>query len=235
MSKKFIVSIGTVMVSVSLLVGCGTSSTNTSSTQVGSSESSNKKQNKSYSSDYSSLTTDEKNELLVEMINGKQSSEDILDLCIAMYPYDKEKANLDAVVSTFLAHGYDEADKIAKKVYEGDKDAYIGVMYALSMESSSQSSSATGNVSDIEIGDFVFKVDGNYDYVKGDVINNGSRTIRYMEIVAKYKDANGNVIDSDWTNCTDIDAGDSAYYEIMHKNVDGTKSVEVKINNVKFE
>lgn len=229
MSKKFIVAIGMVLVSVALLVGCGTSTTETAETTTQEANVTTKEDNEKYSN----LTEDEKNELLGNMINTKQSPEGMLEVCLLIYPDDEEKANMNAVISTFLAHGYDEADKLALKVYEGNEAAYIGVMSALSTTGEGVGQSASA--SDVEIGEFVFKKDGNYDYVKGDITNNSSRPIRYIEIVAKYKDANGKVLDSDWTNCTDIGAGDSAYYEIMHKYVDGTKSVEVKINDVRFE
>lgn len=236
MSKKIVMVLLTLFTSVSLLVGCGASVSDVENTTI--QEDKNKDMIETKKDvDYSNLTEDGKLEIIMEMINTKQSSDDIVDACLSMYTKE-ENADNKAVVSVFLAHGYDEADKVAQKIYEDDNNKYLAMMVTLSKmkeEVASSGDTSTNNATNVKIGDFVYKVDGNYDYVKGDITNNGNRKIKYIEVVAKYRDANGKVIDSDWTNCTDIDAGDSAYYEIMHKHIEGTKSVEVKVNDVKFE
>lgn len=63
--------------------------------------------------------------------------------------------------------------------------------------------------------DYYYK--GNYIYIKGRVSNNSSKDISYYEICVKFLDSNGTVLDTDWTNGTDLYAGDTQQFEVMHK------------------
>ncbi|WP_157882690.1 FxLYD domain-containing protein [Thermoclostridium stercorarium] len=60
-----------------------------------------------------------------------------------------------------------------------------------------------------------FELEGNYMYVRGSVENTGDKDISYYEIYAEYMDKDGKVIDSDWTNGTDVRVGAQQRFEIM--------------------
>lgn len=61
------------------------------------------------------------------------------------------------------------------------------------------------------------KVNGNYIYIDGFVTNDSAKYINYYEIGADFLDASGNIIDTDWTNGTDIAAHSSQEFSFMHK------------------
>jgi len=74
----------------------------------------------------------------------------------------------------------------------------------------------------------------NYSYIRGRVKNIGSTTIHYFEVVALYKDAYGEVLDTDNTNSgKDLRQGWSKEFEIMHRNNTEYKSVSVHVQNVR--
>ena len=47
---------------------------------------------------------------------------------------------------------------------------------------------------------FKYTVEGDYSYIRGSVKNTGDKSISYFEVVCKYYDAGGNVLDSEYTN-----------------------------------
>ena len=59
-----------------------------------------------------------------------------------------------------------------------------------------------------------------------------SRNYLYYEIGVKFLDRSGNVVDTDWTNGTDLDAGDSQRFEIMHKKDISYSNIRLYIKEV---
>ena len=72
------------------------------------------------------------------------------------------------------------------------------------------------------LSDWTTRTSRNYLYIEGTVKNTSSKDVRYYEIGVKFLDRSGNVVDTDWTNGTDLDAGDSQRFEIIRaKNLGG--------------
>ena len=86
---------------------------------------------------------------------------------------------------------------------------------------------------DIEIvSGWTWHTERNYSYIEGSVKNTSSKYISYYEIEAKYLDGNNNVVDTDWTNGTNLSPGDSQSFEIMHKYNGEYKYVRLEIRKV---
>ena len=74
----------------------------------------------------------------------------------------------------------------------------------------------------------------NYSDVLITVKNNSEKDIRYIQVNIYYKDYNGTIIKSDWTNDNSIiKPGASQTLECMSKR-DGWKNVECEIESIKF-
>lgn len=71
--------------------------------------------------------------------------------------------------------------------------------------------------------DWDYHYEGNYIYIEGSVSNNSSKNIDYYEIGVKFLDSNGSVLDTDWTNGTDLYPGDTQQFELMHKSLKFSK------------
>lgn len=79
-----------------------------------------------------------------------------------------------------------------------------------------------------------FETERSYSYVRGSVKNTGTTPIKYFKVVAKYKDSNGNVLDSDYTNSNEtILPGEQKQFEIMHKDNDKFASASLSIEEVR--
>jgi hypothetical protein len=66
--------------------------------------------------------------------------------------------------------------------------------------------------------DHNIKIQGDYAYVTGSVKNTGNIDIQYFEVVCKFTDENGKVLDSDYTNSSlKLGKGETRKFEIMHK------------------
>jgi len=73
----------------------------------------------------------------------------------------------------------------------------------------------------------------DYSYIRGRVKNTGDTIIRYFEVVAVYKDAKGNILDTDYTNSGEIlRPGWSKEFEIMHRDRKEYKKVSIYVQNV---
>ena len=73
----------------------------------------------------------------------------------------------------------------------------------------------------MKVKDVKIKRDGNWVYCTGSVQNTGTYQIKYVKVRAGFKDAKGNVIDSDWTYAVDSDwlnPGESKSFEMMIKD-----------------
>lgn len=91
----------------------------------------------------------------------------------------------------------------------------------------------TPAVSDLSISsNWTTRTSGNYIYIEGTVQNNSSKDARYYEIGVKFLDRNGKVVDTDWTNGTDLDAGDSQRFEVMHKKDFSYTDIQLYIKEV---
>mgnify|MGYP006934530153 FL=1 len=82
------------------------------------------------------------------------------------------------------------------------------------------------------LSDWTTRTSRNYLYIEGTVKNNSSKDVRYYEIGVKFLDRSGNVVDTDWTNGTDLDAGDSQRFEIMHKKDISYSNIRLYIKEV---
>ena len=80
--------------------------------------------------------------------------------------------------------------------------------------------------------DWRFYTKGDYAYVEGYVTNLGNNEINYFEVTAEFLDASGRVVDSDWTNGTDVSPGSSKSFKIMHRKNYGVSKVRVKVTEV---
>ena len=77
--------------------------------------------------------------------------------------------------------------------------------------------------------------DTGFDYVRGSVQNVGNRPIGYMEIHAEYKDKNGKVVDTAYTNIGEvIKPGNQKKFEIMHKSDVNEKEVRIYTKDVRY-
>ena len=82
------------------------------------------------------------------------------------------------------------------------------------------------------LSDWTTRTSRNYLYIEGTVKNTSSKDVRYYEIGVKFLDRSGNVVDTDWTNGTDLDAGDSQRFEIMHKKDISYSNIRLYIKEV---
>lgn len=74
----------------------------------------------------------------------------------------------------------------------------------------------------------------SYSYIRGTVKNMGDTVINYFEVVALYKDAEGNVLDTDYTNSGEtLRPGWSKEFEIMHRVRREYKKVSIYVQNVR--
>ena len=75
-------------------------------------------------------------------------------------------------------------------------------------------------------------IKGNYVYIEGTVKNTSKKQIRYYEIGVRFYNSSGSVVDTDWTNGSDIAPGDSQKFEIMHKNDESFTNVKLYVKEV---
>jgi hypothetical protein len=73
----------------------------------------------------------------------------------------------------------------------------------------------------------------NHIYIEGFVKNNGSINIRYFKIHIDYLDASGNVIDSGFTNGSDVAPNTSKRFNTMHRWDDRIVDVRLRIDEVR--
>ncbi len=77
-----------------------------------------------------------------------------------------------------------------------------------------------------------FYTEGDYVYVEGHVTNLGDNEINYFEITAEFLDSSGRVLDTDWTNGTNVSPGASKSFKIMCKKPYGLSKAQVKVTDV---
>lgn len=68
------------------------------------------------------------------------------------------------------------------------------------------------------LSDHQYFLKGGYIYIEGSVKNTGESTISYFEVVCKFYDDDGQVLDSTYTNDgLDLEPGEMRKFEIRHK------------------
>ncbi len=81
---------------------------------------------------------------------------------------------------------------------------------------------------------WVWEKDGAYTYIQGSVKNSGDEPIYYYRINAEYKDEDGQVLDTDFTNSgTRLDPGSEAKFEIMHPHDNAYAEVTIYISKLR--
>ncbi len=107
-----------------------------------------------------------------------------------------------------------------KKFFEDYSSRHSGAMAAAQLE--------------IQDG-WTWKDEGDYSYIRGRVKNIGENVIGYFEVAATYKDENGNVLDTDYTNSGEtLRPGWSKEFEISHYSCDEYKRVGIRVQDVRF-
>lgn len=142
---------------------------------------------------------------------------------------EKEK---DGKIATLVAKGeLIEAKEKVVEYYKGNDDKQIAWVMAINEEIDKDYKDK------LEIQDgWTWKRKGNYTYFQGRVKNTGDKTIRYFKITAQYKDNDGNVLDTDYTNSNEnILPGNSKEFEIMHKDNDNYKKCSITVDEVSLE
>lgn len=73
-----------------------------------------------------------------------------------------------------------------------------------------------------------------YAYVRGSVTNNGDRPVAYWKATARFRDKNGAVIDTDYTNSGEtLRPGESKNFQIMHRHDPRFDTATVEIDEVR--
>lgn len=76
----------------------------------------------------------------------------------------------------------------------------------------------------------------NYSYIRGSVINDGDKTLRYFKVKASFLDYSDNVIDSEITiERVRLESGESKEFEIMHPSNYAYQSVRVEVEEFGLE
>ena len=104
--------------------------------------------------------------------------------------------------------------------------------------SSLGSSSSSSSSSSFESAYSVLKMSGtissntSYTILEGTIKNNGSKTYRYVQVKGSFKDANGNVVDTDWTYAVGSEGlapGESKTFRLSVPKNSGIKSCSLSI------
>ena len=71
--------------------------------------------------------------------------------------------------------------------------------------------------------------------VKGSLKNNTGRVVTYWKVTARFLDAAGNEVDSDYTNNGEnLHPGAQKRFEIMHGHTSGSKTATVEVSEVVY-
>jgi len=78
------------------------------------------------------------------------------------------------------------------------------------------------------------EIRGDYIYINGSVKNVSNSDINYFEVRVDFKDEDGNVLDSNYTNDRlTLKPGDKREFEIMHRWNDDYAKYQLSIGDVK--
>lgn len=125
-----------------------------------------------------------------------------------------------AIVLCFIIYDTAKTSSTMRNIEQAKNDRVISKMLS------------EPNITDLEImPNWSVSYKGDYIYVDGSIKNiSKNKTIRYYKITAKYLDASGSVIDSDWTNGSGgLEPGESQKFNIMHRYSYGIRDVRLEI------
>lgn len=141
---------------------------------------------------------------------------------------------------------YDEALKIAKETYDGEElddviewlneqDHGMKINRRENEKRDRELREKYDPSSRLEIqSERNYEIRGKYIYVSGHVKNVSDNDINYFEVIVKFVDEDGNVLDSDYTNDSlKLGSGEMRSFEIMHKWNDDFKKCRLSIGNVR--
>ena len=145
------------------------------------------------------------------------------------------------VIEFMKKYDYDGAIAKAKELYTGEeleemldwinKDIERTKLVQQKIEEYEASKNPS---SKLEIQGHTHKISDGYIYVTGRVKNVSDDDISYFEVVCKYLDENGQVLDSDYTNSgLVLKPGEMREFEIMHKYREEYSEYEVLIGDVR--
>jgi len=142
-----------------------------------------------------------------------------------------EKQKDEEIMTALVARNYSKARVLVRKHYQNDRQKALGWMLAIQDE---EDEDYLDFVQIEEGWKWTFK--GDYSYIRGRVKNTGDQTIRYYKITAHYKDAEKNVIDTDFTNSNDtLGPGMSKEFEIMHRRSPEYEYASINVEEVSIK
>lgn len=95
---------------------------------------------------------------------------------------------------------------------------------------------AKDQIYNLQIQDWEFTTENGLDYIRGSVKNISSYDITYFKLVGEFKDGNGNVLDSEFTNSIQtIKPNSLEEFEIIKKHDDRYKNASVYIDKIRVE
>lgn len=105
----------------------------------------------------------------------------------------------------------------------------IAGLYLIAM-STPDLSSRTEYIGKMELQNWDWQAESNYTHIRGRVKNTGNKTVRYFKIQGFYKDASGNVLDTDFTNSSEnLMPGMSKEFEITHRQSPDYKHMSISV------
>ena len=167
----------------------------------------------------------------------------VLLLCIMLLLSACSQQTVDLrekeVVQLVVNKKYNEAISKAKELYSGEElDEMLGWIKEHTErweEHQDDISKSLNPSSKLEIqSGFTHRIDGNYIYVTGRVRNVSDSDISYFEVRIDFKDNNGNILNSDYTNDgLLLKPNDMREFEIMSKWDNDYDQYELSIGDIK--
>lgn len=164
----------------------------------------------------------------------------ILVLGVGCGTEEKNDPRESEILKLVIDEKFDEAISKSKEYYTGDELQemldWVNKHKSLHLETEKKIKETFGSKSsilEIQPNDS-YKIKGDYIYITGRVKNIGDTDIEYFEVVCKFLDKDGQVLDSDYTNDGLIlKSGEMREFEIMHKYKSEYDSYSLSIGDVK--
>jgi hypothetical protein len=135
------------------------------------------------------------------------------------------------IMRLFITGEKEKANMLALKYYQKNPTELAGWFYFVN---ESEEREYLKNV-EIQKG-WKFLVDGDYSYIRGKVKNAGAKTISYFKITAELLDSKNNVVDTDFTNCSEsVSPGAMKSFEMMFKSSDEYESARLGIDEITLD
>lgn len=81
---------------------------------------------------------------------------------------------------------------------------------------------------------YTYEIDGEYIYINGRVKNISNYAVNYYEVICKFQDDSGNVVDSTYTNSgLAVQPGEMQAFEIMHKYRDDFRQFSLVVGKIR--